>query len=384
MAYIVNKTNGDILVTIDDGTADVQTTSLVLIGKNYPNYGEPLNENLIKLLENSARSTRPTTPIVGQQWYDTVNQVMMVYTGDGRDSGWDPVGAHIYQNLTGTGVSYVPFLGATVQNPALETNTARGPVLQASTGNFGIGSGSTTVPQSKLVVSAGTTYNRSLSGPIGGTETITHLHGSNSATARFLIDSYGSSGTVVSLRQAGGTAGSLTATQANTAVGSVHGHGYDGTSYTTYRAGINFVASENWTTNNSGTRIEFYTTPVGNASPTLGMRLLGSGALDVKGDVTAYYTSDPRLKDHIQPIDNALTRVKQITGVTFNWKETVTEKDPTRREAGVLADQVKAVMPEVVIDREDGYQAVQYEKLVPLLIEAIKELSAEVEALKNR
>ena len=79
-----------------------------------------------------------------------------------------------------------------------------------------------------------------------------------------------------------------------------------------------------------------------------------------------------------------MTRVKQITGVTFNWRETVTEKDPTRREAGVLADQVKAVMPEVVIDREDGYQAVQYEKLVPLLIEAIKELSAEVEALKNR
>lgn len=383
MAYIVNKTNGDILVTIDDGTADVQTTSLVLIGKNYSNYGEPLNENLIKLLENSARSTRPTTPMVGQQWYDTVNQVMMVYTGDGRDSGWDPVGAHIYQNF-GTGISYVPFLGATIQNPALETNTARGPVVQASTGNFGIGSGGTIAPQSKLVVSAGTDYTRSLSGPIGGTETITHLHGSNSAIARFLIDSYGTGGTVVSLRQAGGTAGALTATQANTAVGSLHGHGHNGTDYSTYRAGINFVATENWTTNNNGTRIEFYTTPVGNATPTLGMRLLGSGTLEVKGDVTAYYTSDPKLKTDIQTIDHALDRVKQISGVTFNWNELAVDKDTQRREAGVLADQVKAVMPEVVIDRDDGYQAVQYEKLVPLLIEAIKELAAEVETLKNR
>ena len=60
MAYTVNKTDGTVLATVLEGTADTSSSSLVLIGKNYANYGEKLNENFVKLLENFAYSTEPS------------------------------------------------------------------------------------------------------------------------------------------------------------------------------------------------------------------------------------------------------------------------------------------------------------------------------------
>ena len=62
--YIVNTTNGNIAATINDGVADT-TTDLSLIGKNYANYGELVNENFVRLLENFANDTAPTKPITG-------------------------------------------------------------------------------------------------------------------------------------------------------------------------------------------------------------------------------------------------------------------------------------------------------------------------------
>jgi len=97
--------------------------------------------------------------------------------------------------------------------------------------------------------------------------------------------------------------------------------------------------------------------------------------LYVTGDVTAFYSSDVTLKTNINKIDNALDRVNKLRGVTFDWNELAEEKySKVGREAGVIAQEVEAVLPEVVTTREDGTKAVRYEKLVPLLIEAIKEL----------
>ena len=100
-------------------------------------------------------------------------------------------------------------------------------------------------------------------------------------------------------------------------------------------------------------------------------------------DITAYYTSDERLKTQIKKIDNALAKTLSLDGVTFNWNDLAIGKDTTERESGVLAQQVILALPEAVAERENGYLAVRYEKLVPLLIEAIKELKAEVDALKK-
>lgn len=85
MPYTINKTNGAILATVADGTVDT-TSDLTLIGKNYAGYGEMINENFVKLLENFANTTAPTKPIVGQIWWDTANSSVKVYVSG--TAGW--------------------------------------------------------------------------------------------------------------------------------------------------------------------------------------------------------------------------------------------------------------------------------------------------------
>ena len=122
-----------------------------------------------------------------------------------------------------------------------------------------------------------------------------------------------------------------------------------------------------------------------STSPTTGSVII-DGGLGVAGDihagadVTAFSASDQRLKTNLQPIENSLDKVKSLTGYTFNWNELAENKPQDQREAGILAQDVEAVLPEVTTTRDDGYKAVRYEKMVPMLIEAIKELSDKVDA----
>jgi hypothetical protein len=81
MAYQVNKTDGTIVATVADGQLDQLSTDLTLIGKNYSGFGEALNENFIKLLENFADTSRPTNPIRGQIWFDVSELKLKVYNG---------------------------------------------------------------------------------------------------------------------------------------------------------------------------------------------------------------------------------------------------------------------------------------------------------------
>jgi len=106
-----------------------------------------------------------------------------------------------------------------------------------------------------------------------------------------------------------------------------------------------------------------------------------SGVLNVGGDVTAYATSDQRLKDNIKPIHNPLNKVFSISGNTFNWNDK-SEKEGT--DVGVIAQEIMEVLPEAVIIRDNGYLAVRYEKIIPLLIEAIKEQQNIIINLQNR
>jgi hypothetical protein len=80
MAYTVNRQNGAVLTTIADGTIDT-VTDLTLIGKNYSGYGELLNENFVKLLENFSNTSQPSNPISGQLWWDSTNGLLKAYTG---------------------------------------------------------------------------------------------------------------------------------------------------------------------------------------------------------------------------------------------------------------------------------------------------------------
>ena len=103
--------------------------------------------------------------------------------------------------------------------------------------------------------------------------------------------------------------------------------------------------------------------------------------LNVTGDITAFYTSDQRFKDNITPIEDPLAKVISISGNTYTWNA---DSGKEGNDVGVIAQEVLEVLPEAVTSRPNGYLAVDYHKIVPLLIEAIKELSAKVENLEQK
>jgi len=117
------------------------------------------------------------------------------------------------------------------------------------------------------------------------------------------------------------------------------------------------------------------------------MRLEADGDLHVDGNVIAYSTtiSDKRLKKDIAPIDNALWKVSQLNGCTFTYL-----KDD-RKSAGLIAQDLEKVLPSAVIEDEavfhgeegETYKTVQYDQVIGLLVEAVKELTAKVEELEN-
>jgi hypothetical protein len=115
-----------------------------------------------------------------------------------------------------------------------------------------------------------------------------------------------------------------------------------------------------------------------------GTNLYVNGGINATGDVTAFYSSDERLKTNVLPITDALTKTMKLNGVTFNWNSLAEGKDLAVREPGVIAQQVQDVLPEAVALRDNGYLGVRYEKIVPLLIEAIKELGAELAEVKKK
>ena len=109
-----------------------------------------------------------------------------------------------------------------------------------------------------------------------------------------------------------------------------------------------------------------------------------AGAIISKGNVTAFGSpSDIRLKENIEVIPNALDKVSQLQGITFNYK-----KDG-RKSTGLIAQELEKVLPEVVYDTheidndDEKFKAVRYGNVVGLLVEAIKELKAEVKELKE-
>ena len=100
MAYTISKTDGTALTTITDGTSD-NTTSLVLFGKSFSGFGEGLNENLVKLLENAASTSAPTAPLKGELWFDTTTNQLKVYNG----TSFEPTGGAKTSSSTPTNAS---------------------------------------------------------------------------------------------------------------------------------------------------------------------------------------------------------------------------------------------------------------------------------------
>ena len=108
-----------------------------------------------------------------------------------------------------------------------------------------------------------------------------------------------------------------------------------------------------------------------------------TGEIRATNDITAFYSSDKRLKDNIVPITEPLSKISQLGGYTFDWipKEGIHSHEG--RDVGVIAQEVEEVLPEVTTTRHNGYKAVKYEKIVPLLIECIKAQQSQIDELKE-
>ena len=126
------------------------------------------------------------------------------------------------------------------------------------------------------------------------------------------------------------------------------------------------------------------TSNVQHASLGIGMAASGTaGRIDATNDIVAYSSSDIRFKENIKPIEDALDKIRKISGNTYDWKaENKVEHGYEGNDVGVIAQEVEAVLPQLVQTRESGYKAVKYDKLVALLIEGIKEQQLQIEQLR--
>ena len=184
------------------------------------------------------------------------------------------------------------------------------------------------------------------------------------------------SGTNVSITEPSTGVFNIASTDTNTVTTNVAGTGVSvssGTGNSTISIGQAVATSSN---------VQFNRLGVGLAAQST------DGRIDASNDIVAFSTSDERLKENVKPLENALLKVSQLSGVEFDWKELSDEDKESihsnvGHDVGVLAQEVEKVLPEVVTERDTGYKAVKYEKIVPLLIEAIKDLKAEIEELKD-
>ena len=136
----------------------------------------------------------------------------------------------------------------------------------------------------------------------------------------------------------------------------------------------------------SGTSLAVSSNQASSSKTTGAVTVVGgvgiSGALNVGGDITAFSSSDVCLKKNISPISNAIDKVRSISGNTFTWNEKSVYNG--KEGTGIIAQEIEALeLPGVTETREDGTKAVRYDRLVPLLIEAIKELDGKIKSLER-
>ena len=115
---------------------------------------------------------------------------------------------------------------------------------------------------------------------------------------------------------------------------------------------------------------------IGTTSPSYKLHVIG----DIAHNGGCFTPSDLRLKENITPFTNAIDKVSALRGIYFNLKG----ESPSKREVGVIAQEVEKVLPEVVSEDAQGYKSVDYSKLTPLLIEATKAQQVQIELLKSQ
>ena len=163
-------------------------------------------------------------------------------------------------------------------------------------------------------------------------------------------------------------------TSVDSRLDALEGGGGFGVSDTTGQTGIDFTKT--------GTTISAVVSGLTTSSNVTFNNITASGNIIATNDIIAYYSSDERLKDNIQLISNPIEKVQKLRGVEFDWKDGMPKAG--RHDYGVIAQDVINVMPELVNQRQDGYYAVDYDKMIGLLIEVVKEQEKRIKDLENK
>jgi ethanolamine utilization microcompartment shell protein EutS len=243
-----------------------------------------------------------------------------------------------------------------------------------------------------------------------------HMVSSSTPGAYFDVYSSTLGSLPVVYRAARGTSTTPSAVQTDDILGGLAVRGFGATQFSTGRGQVMFRAAENWTDSKQGTYLSLTTTPTGSASYVERMRILSSGyvgigtitpavTLQVVGDIrmgtsgtngciqnfagTALLgtcSSDLRLKTAIEPFAPVLDKLVQLRPVHYQWR---TEEFPdyhfgAGRNAGLIAQEVEKVFPEMVVTDEHGYKKVDYSELPYLTLAALGELKARQDAEMNQ
>jgi hypothetical protein len=234
-----------------------------------------------------------------------------------------------------------------------------------------------------------TTNDKWIAGPLGSEDDVVLKTGTQTLTNKTIS---GANNTLSSIANGSLTNSSVTVTAGTGMSGG--GAVSLGSSVTLTNAGVTSNVAGTGVSVSSGTGAS--TISIGQAvattsNPQFNALLVGTGTppttaglIRATNDVIAYYGSDERLKENITPIENSLDILKQINGYYFDWKEMPGIHENEGHDIGVIAQEIGAVLPEIVTTRENGYMAVKYEKLVALLIQTNKELLNRVEALEAK
>ena len=276
-------------------------------------------------------------------------------SGMNNDAGWtsnvgDITGVTAGTNLTGGGTS------GTV-------------TINMATGGIGAGTYGTTTDGTKIDTITVDAYGRVTAVATGATGdgTFDGLSGKTSGTG-----DYSTSGDLVAGRGSGSIAMTINDGYGNSNVAFNHQDGTPDQNGNAARIVVNTDAT-------TGASIIFgvkSNVTGGVAVGVTNIMTITESGVSVTGDITS--SSDERIKENIQPITDALSKVQQINGVSFNWKES---GDPS---IGVIAQNVESIIPEVVSENREGTKTVAYGNMVGLLIEAIKEQQASIEKLEAR
>lgn len=321
------------------------------------------------------------------------------------------IGATALSNATGSANVAV---GASAGNGLLtgtnNTFLGRGANAGATslTNATAIGAGAIVSQNDSLVLGDGNTRVG-----IGTSAPVASLDIVNSVIAVMRLTSFTTNpvfSTSINLRKANGTQAAPLALNAGETIGQLGAAGWDGSSIAGNSSAVTFDTTENWTPSSRGVRIRFVTTA--NGSPSAGTRMtidhdgqVGIGTTNpqdvlhvsevrvvncVKNgagtQIAGTCASDARFKREITPFPSILGRVTRLQPVHYFWRA---DEFPERafgreRTYGLVAQDVEQVMPELVHDQADGFKAVDYSQLPLVLLQALRELADENQALRAR